>query len=69
MADKYQVLVNVDGKHAVIEQTTNGSGKELWNVCVPDAGPRTTATRIARLLNDEYERDQAKRAQREPSEI
>lgn len=67
MADKYQILVNIDGKHAIIEKSSNG-GRDLWNVCVPDAGPRTTATRIARLLNDENERDQAKRALRETPE-
>lgn len=69
MADKYQVLVDVNKKHAVIERTSNANGKEYWNIYVPDAGDRNVASRIARLLNEEYERDQARRATREVPEV
>lgn len=69
MADKYQVLVDVNKHHAVIERTTNGNGKEYWNIYIPDAGDRNAASRVARLLNEEYDRDQARRATRDPSEI
>lgn len=69
MADKYQVLVDVNKKHAVIERTSNTNGKEYWNIYVPDAGDRNVASRVARLLNEEYERDQARRATREVSEV
>lgn len=69
MADKYQVLVDVNKKHAVIERTASPNGKEYWNIYVPDAGDRNVASRLARLLNEEHERDQALRAQRNPSDI
>lgn len=69
MADKFQVLVDVNKKHAVIERTSSGNGKEYWNIYVPDAGDRNVASRLARLLNEEYERDQANRANRIPSEV
>lgn len=69
MTDKYQVLVDVNKKHAVIERTSSGNGKEYWNIYVPDAGDRNVASRVARLLNEEYERDQARRATREVSEV
>ncbi len=66
---KYQILVDASGKHAVIERTSGENGKEFWNIFVPDARDRNVASRIARLLNEEYERDQALRAQRQPSEV
>ncbi len=69
MADKYQVLVDVNKHHAVIERTENGTGKEFWNIYIPDAGDSNSARRVARLLNEEYEQDQARRASRRPSEI
>lgn len=68
-SDKYQVLVDVNKHHAVIERTTNGSGKEYWNIYIPDAGDRNVASRVARLLNEEFDRDQARRATRDPSDI
>jgi hypothetical protein len=68
MGDKFQILVDINKKHAVIERSANGNGKEYWNIYVPDAGERTTATRIVRLLNEEYERDQALRARRGQTE-
>lgn len=69
MADKFQVLVDVNKKHSVIERTSNVAGKEYWNIYVPDAGDRNVASRLARLLNEEYERDQALRANRVPADV
>lgn len=69
MADKFQVLVDSNRKHAIIERTESGNGREYWNIYIPDAGDRNAASRVARLLNEEFERDQALRAQRNPSEV
>ena len=68
MADKYQILVDVNKHHAVIERTSNGNGKEFWNVYIPDAGDGNSARRVARLLNEETQRDEERRAQRVPSD-
>lgn len=64
MADKYQILVDVNKHHAIIEQTESANGRSFWNIYIPDAGDRNSATRVARLLNEENERDQARRANR-----
>lgn len=64
MADKYQLLIDVNKKHAVIERSDNGTGKEFWNIYIPDAGDGNSARRVVRLLNEEYERDQNRRAAR-----
>lgn len=68
MSDKYQVLVDVNKKHAIIESTSSGNGKELWNVYIPDAGDANSARRVARLLNEEHDRDQERRNRRENQE-
>lgn len=65
---KYQILVDANGKHSVIERTSGENGKEFWNIYVPDARDRNVASRLARLLNEEYEHDRDLRAQRRPSE-
>lgn len=62
--DKYQVLTDLKGNHLIIERSVSESGKESWVVFVPDARDRNVASRLARLLNEEHERDQAKRANR-----
>lgn len=69
MTDKYQILVDVNKHHSVIERTSNGNGKEFWNIYIPDAGDRNSASRIARLLNEETQRDEDRRANRNSSEI
>lgn len=55
MADKYQVLVSGSDKHSIIEKTTTPSGKEVWNVYIPDSGDRNKSSRVARLLNTEHQ--------------
>lgn len=68
MADKYQILVDVNKKHAVIERSTSGNGKEYWNVYIPDAGDSNSARRVTRLLNEETQRDLDMRANRHPDQ-
>jgi len=68
MADKYQILVDANKKHAVIERTNNGNGKEFWNVYIPDAGDSNSARRVARLLNEETQADEDRRANRVPAD-
>ena len=69
MAEKYQILVDANKHHTIIERTSNGNGKEFWNIYIPDAGDRNSASRVARLLNEETQRDEERRARRNPSEV
>lgn len=64
MADKYQILVDGNKHHSVIERASNGNGREFWNIYIPDAGDRNSATRVTRLLNEETQRDEERRANR-----
>jgi hypothetical protein len=68
MEDKYQILVNLNGTHAIIERMDFAGRTTQWKISVPDAGARTTATHICRLLNEENRRDLARRANRDTSE-
>lgn len=51
--DKYQVLTTIDGKAAVIERS--GARDNRWKIFIPDAGAPTTASQVARLLNEEWQ--------------
>ena len=58
MSRKYEILVNSDRGCSIIERAESTPGKEYWNIFVPDAGSRNVASRVARLLNEEYDKTQ-----------
>lgn len=70
--DKYQVLeqINAKGvrsKFSIIVKPDDTA--KLWRMYIPDAGDRPSATRVARLLNAEYEAHQKVLAERNTRDI